>query len=232
MRAAILLLAVLVLSVGCSKPQEPRPENALDRQGKLVPSGFLKDYSKLAPSRQKDGAFVYFDYSKKLSLYKMVMLDPVEVRLHPSAKASDLDPAKLQQLAQHFENAIRQELGYSYPVVQEPGFGVIRMRVAITDVEPAKPGLAMLPFTNMMEIALGGATVEGEFLDAQSGQQVVAFVDYDQGVARRKSNAWGEYGQAEDRLTAWAVLIKDRLDEARGLYASSDIQPSRRFERR
>jgi len=233
MRAAIVtILAVLVVCIGCSAKEEPRPANALDRQGKLVPSGFLKDYSKLTPSRQKNGAFVYFDYSKRLSLYKMVMLDPVQVRLHSSAKANEIDPAELQQLAKHFENAIRQELGYSYPVVQEPGFGVLRMRIAITDVEPAKPGLSMLPFTNMMDSSLGGVTVEGEFLDAQSGQQIVAFVDYDQGIARRKSNAFGKFGQAEDRLTAWAILIKDRLDEARGLHASGEMQPSRRYQRK
>lgn len=202
-----IVLCLLILS-GCSRPQPP------------TPSGFLDDYSHLKPSREKPGAMVYVDNSRNLSLYKMIIVEPVVVMLSPDAEAyQKIDPAKLQELARYFEEEIRAVMKESYPIVDKPGFGVLRVRAAITDVQARRSVLG-----SFIGLGLGGAAIEAELVDAQNDQQVIAFVDSERGKYQKRYTSAKKYGHSRDRLRQWAVMLKDHLDEARGLHRGSKFR--------
>ena len=56
------------------------------------------------------------------------------------------------------------------------GPGVGRFRQSLTDLEKSKPLLNIVPQTRMTGAGLGGAAFEGEILDSQTQEQLVAIV--------------------------------------------------------
>ena len=56
----------------------------------------------------------------------------------------------------------------SYPIVQHKGFGVLKVRAAITGV--TKGAAVVGPVTNVFGIGLGGASIEAELIDSQTGE--------------------------------------------------------------
>ncbi len=222
--AAIFLFS-LIFAVSCTSTQ-PRTTDSLDAAGKLIPSGFLSNYSELTPSRNRPGAYVYVNSKANLRLYQMVMLDPVQVHLHPDAAAANLHPDTLKRIALDFERDIRDALGDSFPIVQQPGGRVLRIRAAITDIKPSNPTLNSIPLVRLAGHGLGGASVEVEFIDSVSNKQVAAFVDSDTGKLYRRTSGLTKYGDAEDRLREWSLLLRDRLDVIRGLHTDADLRGS------
>jgi hypothetical protein len=104
----------------------------------------------------------------------------------------------------------------SYPVTQQPGFGVLRVRTAITNVYSVRE-----EESHQALLSLEGAAIEAEFVDSLSDKRIVAFVD-----TRPADGMLGSFrlvGQtnADERMKVWARVVRDRLDQARGLFASS-----------
>jgi hypothetical protein len=200
-----------MLALGCAKELPPKF------------SGFLDDYSVLRPSQKLDGALVWKNKAKRLNVYKMIIIDPVQVYM------SDEDIEKVgaertQDLARYFEDEIRTAMEDSYPIVDHSGFGVLRIRAALTNVRRGRPLLNLTPAFSYLGFGLGGAAIEAELLDTQTGECVVAFVDSQRGKAYRKTAGARPYGDARDVLRSWAILLRDGLDQARGLHTSSDFR--------
>ncbi len=221
----VLLSLIFLCSFGCSPAAEQTPtgETLSDAPpAKLVPSGFLSDYSKLSPSKvpEHKGAYVYRNKSKYLGIYKIVMLDPVKVHLRPGAEGRKQSPEKLQELAKFFEAKLRENLGDSFPVVDSPGWGVMRIRAAIVDATPTNPlskGMNAPP-------VVGTAGIELEVLDSVSKEQLAAAVDSRPGKWYRLRNLTEDDGFAKDLLGEWAILLRDGLDDARGLHRGSEYR--------
>ena len=204
----ILFLLILFLG-GCSPESGPPPH-----------SGFLSDYSSLRPSENVHGAYVWLDDSKPLSVYKMVIIEPVRISL-ADQDAEAATEEDLGDLARYFEDALGEAMKDSYPIVTQPGFGVLRVRTAITNVKRSRPLINLTPGLSLLGFGIGGAAVEAELIDAQSGKAVVRFVDAERGKRYRKSAGLTPYGDARDVFRTWAMLLRDSLDEARGLHGSS-----------
>lgn len=218
MRSTAIILCLLALPLvvfaGCgrlvSDPSSVQPGR---------PSGFLQDYSRLRPCQSAPGELAYLNKSKHPTVYSMVMVDPVEIYLQDGADTSYLSSAELREIAAQLTDYLKDSLSESYKLVTHKGFGVLRVRAAITEIRPRESFWE----TNRSINASGveSITVETELVDSLSGTQVVALV---------KSESNGECGTAVYSLDAgnvdaclrsMAILAKDRLDEARGFFASS-----------
>mgnify|MGYP000234529784 CR=1 FL=1 len=218
-----LFLAGILSALACTAPDRTPVGETLsdDISSKLVPAGFLSDYSNLTPSKIPDlkGAYTYRNKSKSLGIYKLVMLDPVKVHLREGAAGRKQSPEKLRDLAKFWENKILESLGDSFPVVNKPAWGVMRIRAAIVDATPN------FPLTNGIDApaVVGTTGIELEVLDSLSGEQIAAAVDSRPGKWYRLRNLTEEDGYAKNLLGEWAMLLRDGLDDVRGLHRDSEF---------
>jgi hypothetical protein len=158
-------------------------------------SGFLSDYSHLKPAPDKTAAEVYLKAGFDLKNYNKVLLDRIIVWYKNDAEYKGIDPTELKVLADYFHEAIVKALGSDYPVVSEPGPGVLRIRIAICELVATKPIASVVvlvtPYATIADLAsgavtkggagsspyVGDAAIEAEFLDSQTNEQLAAYVE-------------------------------------------------------
>ncbi|MBI4831468.1 MAG: DUF3313 domain-containing protein [Candidatus Lindowbacteria bacterium] len=190
-------------------------------------SGFLGDYSALKPGPKGGADFVYMKEGVDFAKYNKVMLDEVVFFLKDDAQYKGISPQEMKELADTFHNAVSDALGDAYPLVAEPAPDVIRLRVAITDLVPSKPGVSAV--TTVMPIGLdvsvakkavtgsytgaGETGMEIEILDSMSNERVAAAVDQ---RAAGKLETFSKWGAAEEAFKFWAQRLRTRLDEIHG----------------
>jgi hypothetical protein len=197
-------------------------------------SGFLGDYSTLAPDPKNGDLLLYEKDRSVLRKYNKFIFDPVTIYLLPEAQNRGIDADDLERLATYFREAVTDELKKSgrYQIVTDPGPDVIDLRVAITNVEPtggkknaAVKGattaatMAVAPGASLLvpRLSVGKVGIEGEMLDSESGDRLVAFVT-SKGGRRWFSgfNAYKKWGDIEAAFRSWAKNFRERLDEAHG----------------
>lgn len=176
-------------------------------------SGFLGDYTGFTvdpadPSLlwwEREG----FDWAR----YRAVLLDPIAVYYHADAEGREIVPDELKQVTDRFRAAVVAELGDAHAVTDSPAADVLRIRCAITDVIPVRPALnAVTSLVGFMPIDIGGASIEVEFLDSQTGERLAAGVDQKTGRALGGFASFKRYGHAEQAFRAWAKDLRAAFD--------------------
>jgi hypothetical protein len=112
-------------------------------------------------------------------------------------------------MSDYFHNALVKAVADGYTVVDQPGPNVIRVRAAITDVEPSDPVAKAM---SVDKIGTGGAEAEMELLDSMSSARLAAAVDIRQGGQPASRGVWEDTRGAFDD---WARRFRVWLDEAR-----------------
>ena len=179
--------------------------------GKLKKTGFLSDYSHLEPD---DGSLRYVDM-KRLSSYDRFIIEPVVVRLYGTPQGSRPEPEIRRELANYMQNAIVKAIRDRYKTVSHSGPGIARIRVAITDIDKSTPAMNVLPQTKMTGLGIGGASMEGELLDSQTGEQIGAVIQSQKGK-RISLSGLKKWGDAKAVMDDWVKRFRKRLDEAHG----------------
>jgi hypothetical protein len=221
----IVLLALL--TAACTKPTAPGVKKMPANQEY---SGFLKDYSKLAPNPELEGnvkTFVSTDAQKNLHKYVAVIVDPVEVYL-----ASDADDTKIPEktraaAANYFRAALTKSVADAFAPVDQPGPLVLRLRAAIIGVDAGgavaaadKPEDANEAVDNAANI--GKVGVEMELVDSVTGEQIAATVDREP-LGDGAEIAAGNISRHEKSMAArqafdeWASRIRIFLNRAHEL---------------
>ncbi len=182
---------------------------------KPTKTGFLDDYSQLSPSPYVKGAYTYFNPnpSKSLGQYSKFIIEPIYVFL-PSEERQEISDTELRELVEYFHTQIVLAIGDEYAIVSKPGSGVARVLIAITDIDDAEPILNIHPAMILSGIGLGGACMEGEVLDSETGDRIAAVVDCQKG--HRGLAGLKKYDQSKHVLKEWAERFRARLDEAHG----------------
>ena len=196
--SGLLLIAVFLLG-GCAAVSMDDVEE----------SGFLVDYSQLTPGGEDRAALTYVDPDVDFKKYDSLMFDRVSVWLSPEAENRDVDPAVFKKMSDYFLNALVKAVEDGYTVVDQPGPNVIRVRAAITDVEPSDPVAKAISVDN---IGTGGAEAEIELLDSMSSERLAAAVDSRRGGKPASRAVWED---TIDAFDYWAGRFRERLDKAR-----------------
>jgi hypothetical protein len=186
-KISILLLTALLLCVfttGCAK-KSVKPYKH---------SGFLSDYSRLEPDADEMGE-IYIDPAIDFKTYDKILLERIMVWYKDDSEHKGIDPTQLKMLTDYFHDAIVKELGDDYPLVTEPGPGVLRIRIAITELIPAKPAMSVVvlvtPYATVADMASGAVTkgdagsppylgdtaIEVEVIDSETNEQLGAYVE-------------------------------------------------------
>ena len=189
-------------------------------------TGFLSDYSQLQPGGDDRSALVYIKPGVDLKPYNKLMFERFIVLLSDSAQYREIDPAMLKELTDYYQNAIFTAVKDGYEIVDQPGPGVLRVRVAITDLKPSKPVANTLSTITPIGWVASGATkaasddnlgtgeagTEFEMLDSVTGERLAAAVDKRQGG---KGVFRGKWEDTKDAFDLWAKRFRQRLDELR-----------------
>ncbi len=187
----IIISAGLISFCGCdsSKNSAAMPQ-----------TGFLSDYSMLRPV--SGTSWRYMNPKVSVKNYTRFIIEPVELYLDDKSKASVGSLEEPEKLKEYMRNALIDALEPRYVAIGAvPGPRTAKIRVAITNL---KKGSA---------VGMGGATLEAEFLDSQTGEQLAAFVETRK--ERRAFGAFSEWDDAKAVMDDFAQRLYDRLEESR-----------------
>ena len=214
-----LLLVVWMLACGLLVGCASAPKEA--------PTGFLKNYPQFQPGPSGGVDRIYTKPGMDLNKYNRVMLDEVQFYLKKSAAEQGIQASELKELSDTFHRAIFEALGNAYPLVTEPGADVLRIRLAVTDIETSNPAVSgittVLPVGLAVSVAkkattgsytgVGGASMEVEFLDSMSSERLVAAIDTFDGS---KMSGFSKLGATKEAFEFWAKRLRITLDKAHG----------------
>jgi len=190
-------------------------------------SGFLGDYTQLKPGPEGGAKMLYLREGIDFSKYDKIMMDQVVFFFSPNAKNKEINPEQMKELADMFHAAVFEALGDAYPVVAEPGPDVMRLRVAITDIDlpnrPLNAVTTVIPIGLAVSVLKKGATGKGSFvgeismemeaLDSTTNERIAAAADRRAGG---KIDSMSSLGTASDAFKFWAKRLRTRLDEFHG----------------
>ena len=154
-------------------------------------SGFLEDYSILAPNPDVPGSKRWI--SPDAPAYDRVLVAPFVAYFHPDVVGQPIDPNELDDLLTRLRGFVVDALTEDTLLAAEPGAGVLRLEVAVTDLHEAE----------------GNINIEMRATDSATGELVAAAVS---GAKVSVSATDDEWRTAAKR---WAARVKRELDSAR-----------------
>ena len=190
-----LVVAFVSLAIGCAPTMKKE-------------SGFLSDYSKLEKvnddlSRWKDPSFT------KGTCDRMI-LDPITFNLDEEdvAEFTDEEKREIREYAQEkFAEVVRKRM----ELVTYAGPGICRLRIALTDLEKSVALANIHPLTRATGAGRGGAAMEAEFTDSETGKVI--------GMGTRRAtgeffegSGMGDLADIKSAIDRWAVDADERFD--------------------
>jgi len=197
-------------------------------------SGFLSSYAgfKDGPDGGVDKIWTNpnFQFPKDLARFNAFYFDPIAVHLSKEGAQRGVNVMELAELANKLRSSLITELKKGgYMVVTQPGSGVLRFMIALTDVEPSNAVMdtitSIVPFARVFSFIksetggehsfVGSASVEGVIIDGLSGETLIAFVD-------KQSGDKGIFGGVDsmedvnDAFIFWSTRLRKVLDQAHG----------------
>jgi hypothetical protein len=175
---------------------------------KMTTTGFLSDYSRM--KKESDMSMGYVD-DAKLARYSSFIVEPVVVHFHHRAKSKGkLTLQQLADLTNYMHSKFIEAVeGAGKKVVHEPAEGVARIRAALTDVEKTDM-INIIPTASLTGLGLGGASIEIEIVDSETGQQIGAALETKKGSRVPFSNL-GDWATAKSVMNDWAKRLQKRL---------------------
>jgi hypothetical protein len=174
---------------------------------------------------------VYVREGVTLAKYKRVMLDPVEVsfdknwnpRGSTGSRLDAADPVAIREgLAKLARDVFRRELERKngYPLVDEPGEDVLRVRAKIVDLYINAPEVDTPGITRTYVVNAGEMTLVAELYDSQTNALIARVVDRERGLERglnelQIANRVTNTAEADRILSGWANRLRRALDQAR-----------------
>lgn len=188
----VCLIVAALLSVSCSS--SPPPE-----------TGFLGDYTAL---KKEDNALRYV--SPKLKNYSAFIVEPVQIQVQ-----KNLNDKERAEVAEYFHQEIVKDLQKrGYAMSNSPGPGVARVRIAITNIQDSKWYLNLHPLSKVTGVGTGGASMEGELLDSQTGEQLAAVVQAGKGN-QFELDTFSKLDDVKDTIHKWVETAGNRIDHLR-----------------
>jgi hypothetical protein len=224
MKKTMIWIMGALLLMGCATTGNTPKDTSADAK-----TGFLGEYyAKLEPG-PKDGAKLRWlkpgvDWAK----YDKVMLDSVVFFFDDDSEYKGIEPNELKKLADDFNQQLVDTLKGPYPIVAEPGPGVLRIRFAITDLQQSNPVLSGV--TSIIPVGLAVSVVKKGVTDswAGSGATGAEMMALDSltndviAVAQDEKTAgfterFSKWGSAEEAFKYWAERVKLYLDQVHGV---------------
>lgn len=197
-----LLILFLVSAFGCATTHPPA-------------SGFLGSDITLVPDPADSSRSFWEKPEVNWRRYTKLMIDPVVVYLHPQSRNREIHVDELKKLTDTLRNTVVKTVGPAYPIVDQPGPDVMRIRAAITDIKPASPLMNVVSMAALMiPVDMGEASIEAEFLDSLSNERLAAVTDRKVAtpIDLKIHKGFTRWGHVEEAFNAWAAELLKELD--------------------
>ena len=190
--AALLLLATLLFSYGCTRTVVV---GSFDR----VPNTAVE--------------YAYINEQADFSQYTKLMSGGLEIYYPESEKVPD--PADIERIRGFFRDAFAAAIGDDYEVVSEPGPGVMKVSGQVIDMKMTSGGATFDPGGRLRDVvAHGELTFLMEMSDSVSGQVLARAGDKSTDISAERDDAtWDDVRRAAEY---WAGLFRNWLDNSLG----------------
>ncbi len=208
----VLKAGIVVLSLSAVTPAAILDARAAGAATPEPVSGFLGDYSRLTPDPAAKHQLWWEQPGFDWRAYDKILLEPVVVVPRDGARLTGIDAGKVREIVDGCVAQLVEDLGDAVTIVNEPGPGVLRLRVAVTDIEPVNAVVnAATAVLLLARFDLGGATIEAEFLDGVTGERMAALVSTKSGSVLGLVKGANRYGDARAACRAWARDLETAL---------------------
>lgn len=158
---------------------------------KISYTGFLSHYPDLKPDPEFKGAYKWRNPEIDLKKYNKIMVAPMEVWLSPDSDYKGLSADQIRLVNGMFQAVMVEVMEPEYPIVSQPGDGVLVLRVALTDLNIKKKdrgfrqwlppmliyrGADALLNESLKSLELNDAQLEGETRDSKTNELIGARV--------------------------------------------------------
>jgi hypothetical protein len=198
---------------------------------------FLTNYELLQPRAGKAGqpgdlAYIAPGAVKRLSAYKAVMVDQPEILFSPASEIKGMKPDDQKALAEALRDTLSGGLAEGgYSVAQQPGPGVVYLRVALTDLIVKKKKRGLLAYTPVGAVVKVGSdalkeafnkvdfietTFQAELVDSLSNDVLAALVA-ERGArkAEGQKETRIDMDQMRQNMRAWSLRLRCQLDNSK-----------------
>ena len=194
-------------------------------------SGFLgnpSSYDLLKPGPEGGIKLRWMKPGVDFSKYNKYMVDSVVFFLADKADYKGIEPQEMKELADEFNKAIVAAFKDKWPIAADPGPGVARLRIAITNIHPSSPGVSAV--TSIVPVGLGvslikkgatggwagsgSTTMEAMVLDSVSNEIIAMGVDQKKAEFDQRFSKWGS---ANDAFKFWAENAVKTIDTLHGI---------------
>ena len=189
-------------------------------------SGFVDTYPDMTPAPTAMGGLMWEKPGLEQMGYTSIIVDQPEIFVHPESRYTGINADQIKTLADSFQEALVVQLVDAYPIVDQPGPKVVRIRLALTDVymkrtrakiffTPIGMAITGLKAAAGKNISLEQAGIEAEVTDSETGEQLAVFVNQRGQVRDRERDleridtSWSDI---EDAIRDFAHLARARMD--------------------
>jgi len=213
-----LIICSLLSFIGCATTQQAN---------NVTPSGFLRNYSQLREGQGDQALLTYKNPQANWNKYSQIIISPVQVYAARDAEMNSDSREEKIALANYFNATLREKLQEHFRIVNTPGPGVLKLRVALSDADQSEVlldtittlmpiGLALSTVKRTVsgsDSAVGFAQAEMEVLDSQNSTRLAAAVDKRYGTKALRSK-FGSWNHAQEAMDHWAEQIAAKLVES------------------
>jgi len=191
-------------------------------------SGFLGSYDNLKPDPKDSHRLVYERTDWQRSGYTSVLIEPAVVRLTAEDKKK-ITTQEMAELAAYNDRALRKVFAKDWAIVTAAQPGTLRVRSAITGVDPCNPALNVATALVICPVDNGGVSMEYEVRDAANGEQLVALAGYSNSTPLEGLWAFTRLGEAHFAIDHWSAALGKIVRPSAGKHSAASSERHARF---
>jgi len=161
----LLAVAAAVFAAGCASTDSSilgsGTSVTVSDPTRLTQSGFLSDYARLKPVAWSDGLQCWRSGTIDPKTFDKVLIERMTVTLKPDQQQG-IDPTDLKTLTDYFHASMVNAFKPQMQVVDQPGPGVLAIRIALTNLVPTNVSRSvtgtLIPYGFVAEAGSGVAT--------------------------------------------------------------------------
>jgi len=242
--AALTLALASVWLAGCAETKQPWRSAPMGKE--VAGSGFLGGlYSKMSEGKEGESLLVYrnpkIENQASFAQYTKILLAPVQIYAGPGSKLPEVPQEQRETIAKAFYAQLYDKLSKDYEMVTQPGPNTFHMQVAIVDADESggwTEGISYLPMpvgvpgVKLVLVQLkdkstgkppfaGEVTIEGKYMDAQTGEVLAATLDRRVGARKPiiglfQKKTYDTWHDVDEAMRYWAEKVQYRFCQRRG----------------